>query len=47
MAGFLAARMRKVQEAIGTATVTEDPEDVKDVKAVRLSKPFCCLSNKT
>jgi len=32
MAGFLASRVRKLQESIGTATVTEDTEEVKEVK---------------
>ena len=35
MAGFLASRVRKLQESIGTASVTEDLDEVKEVKEVR------------
>lgn len=40
MASFLASKMRKVQEAVGAATVTEDSDEVKDVKEVITSFIF-------
>ena len=47
MAGFLASRVRKLQESIGTATVTEDTEEVKEVKEVSphaLARPSSALT---
>ena len=40
MAGFFNSKIRKVQEALGTAQVTDDPQETKVAKEVRIQIDF-------
>ena len=43
MAGFFNSKIRKVQEALGTAQVTDDPQETKGAKEVRIQIDFFCF----